>query len=391
MYRFQLVFTAFRGFYIFYTFIGEYFRHQPVSSTDINIKSTKQKWQNFHFHPNSLFSFHSVGQKLVQAEPNHSRAPKWLKTDFLLKMKIERTQKFSHRPHHSSNPLQAPPARLFTSSPPPCWLAGWPRVGGPPSLYPSISSPPPVLYPCSTKTRELECTSVTFTALPLWWWFEWSFSIDLFSSSASYLLGALLLLWIHFDLTLQNTCRFLHHTPRTPESRSHSHASSRHLHQFCIENNLGGHIFLLPMGLISSTFVPKKLRISPQTKGRRSSPSGTNSFLGAPSSFVVYPHPMFWVGWLAMQYHAIQIKFLLGSLISQKARPEQITLNLPAAEREELLTIGANYWSVPDVDAPVSPRNFASRPAFLIIFTEKPSQKSPQKNYPHFFGWEMHL
>ena len=47
---------------------------------------------------------------------------------------------------HSSNPLQAPPARLLTSASPPCWLAGWQRVGGPPSLYPLIPSPPPVLH-----------------------------------------------------------------------------------------------------------------------------------------------------------------------------------------------------------------------------------------------------
>ena len=56
------------------------------------------------------------------------------------------SQKFDPKPQHTSNPLQAPPARIFSSSLPPCWLAGWQRVGGPPSLYPLIPSPPPVLH-----------------------------------------------------------------------------------------------------------------------------------------------------------------------------------------------------------------------------------------------------
>ena len=76
---------------------------------------------------------------------------------------------------------------------------------------------------------------------------------------------ALLLVKIHFDLTWQNICRSPLHTPRTPVSRSHFHASSHHLHLFCIENNSDGHIILLPMGWISSTFVLKRLRISPQS------------------------------------------------------------------------------------------------------------------------------
>ena len=59
---------------------------------------------------------------------------------------------FNPKPQHTSNPLQAPPARILSSSPPPCWLAGWKRVGGPPSSYPLISSPPPVLHSIHTHT-----------------------------------------------------------------------------------------------------------------------------------------------------------------------------------------------------------------------------------------------
>ena len=46
------------------------------------------------------------------------------------------SQKFYLKPQHTSNPLQAPPARIFSSSPPPCWLAGWQRGGGTSILVP---------------------------------------------------------------------------------------------------------------------------------------------------------------------------------------------------------------------------------------------------------------
>ena len=121
---------------------------------------------------------------------------------------------------------------------------------------------------------------------------------------------------IHFCLILQNTWQ---HTPRILVNNSHLRASSHLLHQFCMENNSDGHIFPLPMGWIFSTSVLRKLLISQQswtwcsgpgcssppspssflqappgvcegqTKGRRSPPSYTNSFPGAPSSSVLSP------------------------------------------------------------------------------------------------------
>ena len=91
-----------------------------------------------------LFLSHPPGQKPA---PGRTRpiSGSQEKGDRFIDKKC-RDQKFSHRPQHTSNPLQAPPARLFTSSPPPCWLAGWQRVGGPPPSYPLICSPPPVLH-----------------------------------------------------------------------------------------------------------------------------------------------------------------------------------------------------------------------------------------------------
>ena len=92
--------------------------------------------------PNHLFPFISA-KSWNMGRPDQPLAHKRLKTDSLIESKCT---KINPKPQHSSNPLQAPPARLLTSSSPPCWLAGWQRVGGPPSSYPSISSPPPVLH-----------------------------------------------------------------------------------------------------------------------------------------------------------------------------------------------------------------------------------------------------
>ena len=119
------------------------FKHWPQNLKKSKIKTIQIKTLSLSSNLSPLVP---LGQpKTGPGRPNHSRAPKWMKTDFLYENK-KSNQKFSHRPQHSSNPLQAPPARLLTSSPPPCWLAGWQRVGGPPSSYPLISSPPPVLH-----------------------------------------------------------------------------------------------------------------------------------------------------------------------------------------------------------------------------------------------------
>lgn len=100
--------------------------------------------------------------------------------------------------HSSISPRLLLPG-IFSSSPPPCWLAGWLRVGAPPSSYPHC--PPHLLY-CVLSTlippisfllfmmaaplkfsmftrsviclsRQLECEPVTFmvkltSSLPLW-------------------------------------------------------------------------------------------------------------------------------------------------------------------------------------------------------------------------------
>ena len=72
-----------------------------------------------------------LGWKMVPRQAGHSTAHKWLKFD--PSHENSPFPKIHPKPQHTSNPLQAPPARLLTSSPPPCWLAGWQRVGGPPS------------------------------------------------------------------------------------------------------------------------------------------------------------------------------------------------------------------------------------------------------------------
>ena len=77
IYRFQLVFTAFRGFYIFYTFIGEYFRHQPVSSTETKTQKQEHKSKmtklSLSFKSSSLV--HEVSQRPVQASPTTPELP----------------------------------------------------------------------------------------------------------------------------------------------------------------------------------------------------------------------------------------------------------------------------------------------------------------------------
>ena len=101
------------------------FVYKTVSSTDNKRRQQNDlDDKNFPFHPN--VSSRSTRPKTGTGMPSNpgltlieNRLHVW-----------KRNQNFSHRPQHSSNPLQAPPARLFTSSPPPCWLAGWQRVGG---------------------------------------------------------------------------------------------------------------------------------------------------------------------------------------------------------------------------------------------------------------------
>ena len=90
---------------------------------------------------------------MVPRQAGHSTAHKWLK--FYPSHENSPFPKIHPKPQHTSNPLQAPPARLFTSSPPPCWLAGWQRVGGPPSSYPLIPSPSPILHSLQSHSTHL--------------------------------------------------------------------------------------------------------------------------------------------------------------------------------------------------------------------------------------------
>ena len=115
-----------RGFQIFYSgLFASTFVYKTVSSTDNKIQQSKRfEWKTFTFH--QLFLSHPPGQKPA---PGRTRpiSGSQEKGDRFIDKKC-RDQKFSHRPQHTSNPLQAPPARLFTSSPPPAGLQvgkGW--------------------------------------------------------------------------------------------------------------------------------------------------------------------------------------------------------------------------------------------------------------------------
>ena len=123
-------------------------------------------------------------------------------------------QKIHPKPQHTTNSFQAPPARIFSSS--------------------------------------SSVVMMNWVEFQDWFVFICCLQICkvLFSS------------WKSIS-THQNTYRHPLHTPRTLVSRSHFHASSLHLH--LLENNSDGHIILLPMGWISSTFVLKILRICPQS------------------------------------------------------------------------------------------------------------------------------
>ena len=75
------------------------------------------------------------------------------------------TPKFSQKPLHASNPLQAPPARFLTSSLLPSWLAGWQRVGGTSFLVNSYWFPPHLLY-CILSSRTPPISFLLFIRIP---------------------------------------------------------------------------------------------------------------------------------------------------------------------------------------------------------------------------------
>ena len=102
--------TAVRGYW---SFISSYLRVLSPQGCFKHWQQNINKTVNFD---NKTFTFES---KTFTFESKLS----------LLLSKMAR--KFSQMPQHSSNPLQAPPARLFSA---PSWLAGWQRVGGTSSL-----------------------------------------------------------------------------------------------------------------------------------------------------------------------------------------------------------------------------------------------------------------
>ena len=147
-YWFWLVFTAFKGFKI----LNRHLLRVLSCKTPFQALTPKsQKEQNNDNIDWDTFTFiQFVSSRSTRSAKNWSRQAQPLPSSQVNENRLlvwkQKSQKVNPKPQHSSNPLQAPPARLLTSSPPPCWLAGWQRVGGPPSSYPLITSPPPVLH-----------------------------------------------------------------------------------------------------------------------------------------------------------------------------------------------------------------------------------------------------
>ena len=129
------------------------FVSRTVSSTD-NKYNKQNNFENKTFTFIQLSPLVQLGQKLVHGLPRQSLAHKSSKTESWVKMKRETPKIF---PTDPSTPPTPPGSscQVFTSSPPPCWLAGWQRVGGPPSLYPLIPSPSPVLHPVHSHSSHL--------------------------------------------------------------------------------------------------------------------------------------------------------------------------------------------------------------------------------------------
>ena len=134
---FQKVFTAFRGFKIFaQTFIASTFVYKTVSSTEekytkqaklenditftflqrISSKFPFQKWLATGHNQEDVIQLDESSPPRIGSS-SHPKPPQTLC--------LKAFTKIRPKPQHTSNPLQAPPARLFTSSSPPCWLAGW--------------------------------------------------------------------------------------------------------------------------------------------------------------------------------------------------------------------------------------------------------------------------
>ena len=145
-----MVFTADRGIQIIYSdLFASTFVFQTVSSTDNKRQQEKRHGrQNFHFlakislatglYQKDVTQLSSKNRLQLQNSPQtftfhkQEKDPPGHPHVGVCQAAPVPLSKNSPRPQHSSNPLQAPPARIFSSSSPPCWLAGWPRVGGPP-------------------------------------------------------------------------------------------------------------------------------------------------------------------------------------------------------------------------------------------------------------------
>ena len=132
VYWFQLVFTAFKGFKIIYRHLLRVLScNTPFQA--LTPKSQKEQnkdninWDTFTFYKLSL-PIH-LGQKLEHGQARPSPGSQAIGNRLLVWK--QKSQKVNPKPQHSSNPLQAPPARLLTSSPPPCWIAGLYSTGCP--------------------------------------------------------------------------------------------------------------------------------------------------------------------------------------------------------------------------------------------------------------------
>ena len=132
-YWFQLVSTAFKGFKILFRHL---LRVLSCSTPFQALTPKSQKEQNKDDTNQDTFTFiQFVSSRSTRSAKNWSRQAQPLPSSQVNENRLlvwkQKSQKVNPKPQHSSNPLQAPPARLLTSSPPPCWIAGLYSTGCP--------------------------------------------------------------------------------------------------------------------------------------------------------------------------------------------------------------------------------------------------------------------
>ena len=109
---------------------------RPYQALTIRYNNPNDLSEKLSLSTNSSFPILPAKNQLL-VEPGQSPAHRKRETDSL-KKSVE-TKNFPTAPSTPPTPSRLLLPGYFTSSPPPCWLAGWQRVGGPPPSYPLIT------------------------------------------------------------------------------------------------------------------------------------------------------------------------------------------------------------------------------------------------------------